>query len=101
MQKHNSSPMNRYSSSNLADQQPASSHRRQAPTSVAFQNPILSSVTSRDRVDEMAHYNSLQTKSGKTKQELLESLNIKDMPDQGVMVYDSGIKYTVSHKDLH
>ena len=35
------------------------------------------------------------------KQELLEQLNMTDLEDKGVKIYNSGIKYTVSHKDLH
>ena len=35
------------------------------------------------------------------KQELMEQLKLTDLDDKGVKIYNSGIKYTVSHKDLH
>ena len=37
----------------------------------------------------------------KVSTELLEQLNMTDLDDKGVKIYNSGIKYTVSHKDLH
>ena len=43
--------------------------------------------------------------SGQMKKELLEKLHLPDLDANGVKIYTNnsggGIKYTVSHKDLH